>query len=226
MKAVSGMGLIVLGALLGTSAVARPIRCDTCKIPGDFMREAEAAGAGAHIVFNVKDQLVSMWTVAHDESTDGAIARTITSTREIPVPLGIAEELRQAHGLYVQGGGTLRPLFVVPVARLGVNPHIRDKTAYEFVLDRNMQAMIETAAGSSAVISELTPADIQTALVDFASSVTDHLDLRDQAALMLKVMFKDGSYVIIKVDRDHANGQYEPDSARAATGQRIPTDIQ
>lgn len=222
MKAAPGWGLMVTGALLGTPAMAEPIRCDACRTPDDFRREAEAAGAGAHIVFNVKEQLVSRWAVTYDD----AVARTIAPAREIPVPPGAAEELRRAHELDVQGNGTLRPLIDAPVATLGVSPHVQNKTAREFVLDRNMQAMIETATGSSAVVTGLTPAGLQAAVAGLASSATDHLGLRAEAALRFKVMFKDGSHVIIKVDMDHANGQYEPDSARTAAGENIPAHIQ
>lgn len=229
MKVVSGLGLIVLGALFSTSIFAKPIRCDTCTTRGDFMREAEAAGSGTHIVFNVKDQLISQWIVPYNPATGGGggvVPLAVTPTREISVPAGATEELRRAHELYVQGGGTLRPIIVAPVEKLGVNPSVREKTAYDFVLDRNMQAMIETAAGSPAVISQLTSAGILAALADLSTLATAHLGLRDQAALMFKIVFKDGSYVIIKVDLAHAMGQYEPDSARTSAGQKIPTDVQ
>ncbi len=212
-----GIGLLAFGRV-----EARPVRCDTCRVQDDFMREAESAGPGTHLVFNLADNVLQQWIVPGNAPGDGFAA---SRPREITPPLRATEELRRAHAAYVQGGGTVTPIFEAPIASLGLNPFVSDKTAHEFVMDRNMQGMIEAATGSSGVVSAMGEKNFLTALADLAKIPASPLNLRDQAAMMFKVVFKDGSHVVIRVDMDHANGRYVPDSARSPEGQKILDDM-
>jgi len=228
--------LVATGLLLAHPVRAKVIRCDVCTQDLDFRREAELAGQGTHLVYNLNDNILQQWYVGPPAGGDKP-SRVTSAPRATPTgsgagtrkrapPPGASEELRRAHELYVKGGSSIKPIVVVPVDRLGLNPSARDKTAYEFVLDYNLRSMVESAAGSTDVISQVASANILTALADLTSVGTSYLGLKDQAALLLKVVFKDGSSVIIRVDLDHANGQYENDSARTTGGQAIPADVQ
>lgn len=177
------------GLVVADPAAAKVIRCDVCTADVDFRREAELAGAGTHLVYNLHDNVLQQW--------------------------------------YVPGGsGVETALIVVPVAQLGLNPSVVDKTAYDFVLDYNMRAMVESAAGSTNVISSATGTDVMSEMADPTSVGTGHIGLQEQARPPFKIVFKDGSSVVIRVDRDHANGRYESGSARTAAGQLIPADVQ
>lgn len=177
------------GLVVADPAAAKVIRCDVCTADVDFRREAELAGAGTHLVYNLHDNVLQQW--------------------------------------YVPGGSRVEPaLIVVPVAQLGLNPSVVDKTAYDFVLDYNMRAMVESAAGSTNVISSATGTDVVSEMADPTSVGTGHLGLKEQARLPFKIVFKDGSSVIITVDMDHATGRYESGGARTAAGQLVPGDVQ
>ena len=89
------------GLVVADPAAAKVVRCDVCAADVDFRREAELAGAGTHLVYNLHDNVLQQW--------------------------------------YVPGvSGVEPPLIVVPVAQLGLNPSVVDKTAYDFVLNYNM----------------------------------------------------------------------------------------
>jgi len=145
--------------------------------------------------------------------------------RQTP-PAGAVEEVSRAHRVQVVGGGTLRPTFIVPIATLGLNPSASGMTAYEYVSDYNLRAMVETATGSTDVISKVVGTDVFTAMADLLQHVTNYTGLRDQARIIMKVVFKDGSSVVVIVNLEHQNGQSEVGSERTAAGQLIPTDIQ
>lgn len=233
-------GLIWLCLALGNLVLAQPaaakvIRCDVCTADVDFRREAELAGAGTHLVYNLPDNVVQQWYVptgsggkyppratSPTRSSAGAGEGTL---KQAPPP-GASEELRREHALYLNGGSTLKPIIVVPVVKLGLNPSVVDKTAYDFVLDYNMRAMVESAAGSTDVIASAAGTDVVTAMEDLMSRGPGYLDLKEQARLPFKIVFKDGSSVIITVDMDHANGRYESGSARTAAGQLVPGNVQ
>ncbi|WP_367346222.1 hypothetical protein [Stenotrophomonas bentonitica] len=116
---------------------------------------------------------------------------------------------------YVKAGRSVGPLIEVPVDKLGLNPDARERTAHQFVRDNNLRAMVESAAGSSDLIMAVTTPEERRALADPRSS---------SKGLFFKVLFHDGSSVVIRVDMAHANGRYERGSARSAAGVAIADD--
>ncbi|WP_315386270.1 hypothetical protein [uncultured Stenotrophomonas sp.] len=110
---------------------------------------------------------------------------------------------------YFKGGRSVGPLIEVPMDKLGLNPYARESTAHQFVRDRNLQGMVGSAVGSSDLIMAVTTPEERSPLVDRGSS---------SEGVFAKVVFHDGSSVVIRVDQDHANGRYERGSARSAAG--------
>ncbi|GEM_PF-5850156 len=102
---------------------------------------------------------------------------------------------------------------------------MKDATAYRFVNDRNMRDQIETAVGRPEVLSAVTSTGLLTALADLTNLATLSR-IEGHGLLSFKIAFKDGSYVIIRADVDHANGTYEPNSARTQPGQVVPATIE
>ncbi|WP_295945471.1 hypothetical protein [uncultured Xanthomonas sp.] len=226
------IGVVAVGAgtFYGPSAEAAAIRCESCQDDGDFRAEAVNRGTGTHIVYNVSGNKIQQWYVGSGGGGGGVPLRTTTAAnpvvRKQTPPPGASEEVRRAHELYVSGGGTIRPTYNVPVSMLGLNPDAASKTAYEFVRDANLRAMIESATGNVNVISSVVGANVLTAMTDLLQLASNYTGLRDQARIMYKVVFKDGSYVTIIVNLENQNGNTEPGSARTGAGQLIPSDIQ
>lgn len=227
-KGLAVATIMFVACAYSSAAIAIPVRCDTCRDDGAFREEAVAAGPGTHLVYNLETGVVQQWSVGGEKGgSRPAIGRPRGApkvTAQTPSP-GATIEARRAHELYVQGGGTIRPIIVVPISRLQVNPNIQHKTAYDFVNDRNMQGQVETAAGIPEVISAIASTGLVTALADLTNLASSYLGLKNMACLLLKVVYKDGSYTIIRVDLDHANGSYEPNSARTQGGQLVPENI-
>jgi hypothetical protein len=123
---------------------------------------------------------------------------------------------RPGDAQYVKGGHSIGPLIEVPVDKLGLNPDARERTAHQFVRDKNLQGMVATAAGSSDLIMAVTTPEERRALVDRRSS---------SEGFFFNVVFHDGSSVVIRVDLDHANGRYERGSARSATGVELADEV-
>ena len=229
--------LVLAGACLADEASAKQIRCDTCRDDLSFRAEAERAGQGTHIIYSLETAAVQQWYVGPGGTGGGGVPSGLPNTparvsiRSSPTvqkqtpPPGATQEAARARDLYVVGGGTIRPIIVVPIGNLPVNPNIHDATVYNFINDRNMQGQIETAAGRPEVLTANVGADVLTALADLTNLATNYLGVKDMAALLFKIVFKDGSYVIIQVDLNHANGKYEPDSARTAGGQTVPSNL-
>src|SRR5699024_3618987 len=102
--------------------------------------------------------------------------------------------------VYTIGGNTLRPIINVPVTELDLpTSFIHEKTVYDLVHDQNLQAMLESAAGSSDVISRVTSSSLLTALADLVSLSTSALGLKNQAALIFRIEMSDGSTVHLRV---------------------------
>lgn len=232
--------LLAVGAFLASFLVFgdakaqfyKPQRCDTCTTSNDFRAKAVAAGQGHHLIYNLPANIIEYWHVTAEGPAPGGPpggprAGVMSGSEALSriVPAEATQELGKAHTLHVIGGGTLRPIINVPISHLNVNPSIRGKTAFDFVHDNNMQAMIESAAGDAAVISSVTQTNLLTALADLQSLATTVLGLKDQAALIFKVVYTDGSYVHIRINLDHPNGEYLLDSARTAADQLIPRHI-
>ncbi|NIJ70566.1 hypothetical protein [Xanthomonas sp. 60] len=210
---------------------------------GDFRAQAIAQGAGTHIVYNITNNTVQQYYIGRSTgggggpvvplSANSAAARraaavtaaTQTVQRQTPLP-AVAEEVRLGHRMYVEGGLSIRPTYVVPVSQLGLNANAASKTAYDYVGDYNLQAMVESATGNVNTITRVVGANALTALSDLVGHFSNYTGLRDQARLMFRVVFVDGSYVTVIVDLQHQNGQTESKSARTAAGQLIPSDIQ
>jgi hypothetical protein len=71
-RALVWLCLVAGSAVPAQPAVAKVIRCDTCMTDPDFRREAEAAGEGTHLVYNLKDNILQQWYVGADTSGEGA----------------------------------------------------------------------------------------------------------------------------------------------------------
>jgi hypothetical protein len=235
MSKIIHLGLVgMIGfALMAGQAHATAVRCETCRIDGDFRAEAVRLGAGTHLVYNVGANAIQQYYVGY-ESTGGGDGGTVpraakgagVMVKKQTPPAAAVEEVGRANRVMVEGGGTLRPTFVVPIDVLGLNPSARNKTAYDYVQDYNLRAMVESATGNVNVISQVVGANVLTAVTDLIQLASNYTGLRDQARLMFKVVFKDGSYVTIIVNLEHQNGATENGSERTAAGQKIPTDIQ
>jgi len=232
--ALAGMlGFVGVGVLVA-DVNAAAVRCETCRIDGDYRAEAVRLGPGTHLIFNVTDNQIQQYYVGTSSGGGGGggggggiepRSAGPVVMRQTP-PAGAVEEVNRAHRVQVVGGGTLRPTFIVPIATLGLNPSASGMTAYEYVSDYNLRAMVETATGSTDVISKVVGTDVFTAMADLLQHVTNYTGLRDQARIIMKVVFKDGSSVVVIVNLEHQNGQSEVGSERTAAGQLIPTDIQ
>ncbi|MCD9033403.1 hypothetical protein LDO32_16940 [Luteimonas sp. Y-2-2-4F] len=225
------LSLFVAFCLLPTVAQAqfyKAQRCDTCTTSEQFRGRAIAAGQGHHLVFNLLTNQIEYWHVPADAGGPPGTPRASVATSQAQartVPAAATQELDRAHTLHVIGGGTLRPIINVPISELNVNPSVRAKSAYEFVSDYNMQAMIESAAGDAGVVSRVTGENLISALSDLMSLATSYLGLKDQSALIFRVVFTDGSYVHVRISLDHPNGEYLLDSARTAGDQLIPRHL-
>ena len=131
----------------------------------DFRSKAIAQGAGTHIVYNITNNTVQQYYIGRSTDGDGPVvplaahsaaernAPTVTAAtqnirRQTP-PAAAVEEVRLGHELYVEGGLTIRPTFVVPVSQLGLDANAASKTAYDYVGDYNLQAMVESAVGDA-----------------------------------------------------------------------------
>lgn len=223
----------VIGCGLATGdAGAAAIRCDTCRIDQDFRAEAVKMGAGTHLVYNLRANVIQQYYVGHDDTGAGGgeVTRAVRSAgsvvqRQTP-PASAVEEVRRGTRVMVEGGGTWRATYVVPVDMLGLNPDARSRTGYDYVRDRNLRGMVESAAGNVDVISQVVGAHGLTAATDLPRLAANDTGLRDQARLMFNVVFKDGSYVTIIVNPEHQNGESEQGSERTAAGQLIPSDLQ
>lgn len=226
-----------LVAAIGFGATAQraeavPVRCDTCQIDGDFRAEAVRMGPGTHLVYNVSTNVIQQYYVGSSTGGGGggeepraARAAAPVVLKQTPPPAAV-EEVRRANRVYVEGGQSLRPTYVVPVDVLGLNPDAASRTAYDYVRDQNLRAMVESATGSVNVISKIVDANFLTSLSDLIQMTSNYTGLRDQARLMFRVVFKDGSYVTVIVNLEHQNGESEVGSERTAAGQLIPADIQ
>ncbi|MBT2767591.1 hypothetical protein J7J08_08060 [Stenotrophomonas sp. ISL-67] len=227
------LGLVAAVGLGVTAqrAEAVPVRCDTCRDDGDFRAEAIKLGPGTHLVYNVGANVIQQYYIKSSTSGGGgqepraARAASQVVLKQTPPPAAV-EELRRGNRVYVEGGMSLRPTYVVPVDVLGLNPDARSKTAYDYVRDQNLRAMVESATGNVNVITNIVDANVLTSMSDLVQMTTNYTGLRDQARLMFRVVFKDGSYVTVIVNLEHQNGESEVGSERTAAGQLIPADIQ
>nr|WP_238408492.1 hypothetical protein [Xanthomonas citri] len=213
-------------AAVSDRAEAVAIRCETCQVDGDFRAEAVRAGPGTHIVYSVSNNLVQQWYVGSGGGGGTVPARAGAAStpvvRKQTAPGGATQEISKAHTFHVIAGGTIRPIYNIPVAMLGLNPDAREKTAYDYVTDTNLRGMVEGAAGSSVLIDKVTGSSVMGALTDLLQLVTNYTGVRDQARLIFRIVFKDGSYDSVIVDLAQANGKSEPGSERTAAGQTIP----
>lgn len=244
LKVVVVAALWAIGiSLSATDAQAAAIRCDTCMHSGDFRAQAVARGPGVHIVYNITNDTLQQYYVGSGMGGGGpgvprsglpsagvgnpvipAAARPVV--RQQTPPAAAVQEVRAGHRIYLEGGMTLRPTIVVPVSQLGLNANAASKTAYDYVGDYNLQAMVESATGNVEFITRVVNAGFVSALSDLIQMASNFTGLRDQARMMFKIVFSDGSYVTVIVDLQNQNGKTEPSSARTPNGQLIPTDIQ
>lgn len=172
-------------AVVSTWAEAVAIRCDTCRVDSDFRAEAVGRGPGTHIVYNVKDNLVQQWSVGSDGDTVPAAVKT-PPTPVVPQQrpsTGATRQVANAHTFHVIGAGTIRPIYNIPIEMLGLNSLAREKSAYDYVTDAQLRAMVESATGSSSLIRQVT-----------GSGTTASLANPHRANLLFRVVFKDGSY--------------------------------
>lgn len=211
-------------------ADARVARCDTCRTDIDFRNRAQVLGPGQHLVYNLSANILQQWYVPWGTPpTDPKFHRQAQAfsgriTKQIPNPAAV-EELDRAHEVYVEGGGSLRPIINVPISILDL-PFGQNKTAYDVVRDFNLRSMIESAAADYEVLSTVTGDSLMTAIADLKSIATSYLGLRDQVALLFRIVMTDGSYFFVLINLDQPNGEYVEDSARTANGQAIPEEIE
>lgn len=102
----------------------------------------------------------------------------------------------------------------VPVALLDLGDATRTKTAVDYLVDANLRARIDAAAGSTPVLTEVLGAQS-------VGTTLNRAGWRDHAPFSLRVVFEEGSSIRISVTSDRANGAYEAGSARTASGQAI-----
>lgn len=232
-KAIIFGALSIAGAGLSVSdASAAAIRCDTCMNSTQFRAQAVARGPGTHIVYNITNNTIEQYYVGSNTTGGGGAGGGVRPTAVGPVvrqqtpPTPAVAEVRAGHRIYVEGGMTIRPTYVVPVSELRLNAHAAAKTAYDYVGDYNLQAMVESAAGNVDFISRVVSAGFLNAVSDLIQMASNYTGLRDQARMIFKIVFTDGSYVTVIVDLQNQNGKTETGSARTANGQLIPSDIQ
>lgn len=214
--------------LFASDAKAVAIRCDTCMDSGDFRAQAVARGAGTHIVYNITNNTIQQYYVGSGTGGGGGVVVPLAEpvVRQQTPPAAAVEEVRVGNRIYLEGGMTIRPTIVVPVSQLGLNESATAKTAYDYVGDYNLQAMVESATGNVEFITRVVGAGFVSALSDLIQMASNYTGLRDQARMMFKIVFSDGSYVTVIVDLQNQNGKTETGSARTSNGQLIPTDIQ
>jgi len=203
---LASLGLGIVGP-----AQARPIRCDSCVEEVDFRRAAEAAGPGTHAVYNLRLGTMHTWHVPPGHTIVGAGSgsgpRQGANTPETERALG------KAHTLHVIRGGSLGPIFNVPIRMLNL-AHARGKTAHDVVHDYNLRAQVESAAASRELIDEITRASSPSATMDMASIGTSASGLPDRAGMLVRLVMDDGSHVDIEVVADATVGTVLVDTAR------------
>ena len=233
-----GLAIAVGASMSIGEAAAAPtaIRCDTCD-EGGFRAEAVSRGAGVYITYNLANNTVSQYYVGSSSGGGGGptvprragdastAAAGPVVLRQTP-PAAAIEEVRRGNRAYVEGGMTIRPTYVVPVNQLGLNADAAQKTAYDYVRDANLRAMVESSTGSIDTITKVVGAGFLNAVSDLIQMASNYTGLRDQARMMFRIVFQDGSYVTVIVNLENQNGNTEPGSARTPAGQLVPSDIQ
>lgn len=140
-------------------------------------------------------------------------------------PSEATHELRAANRIYTSGRGTLRPVYNVPVSNLNVLPHVKVQTAHDLVRDKNMQGMLESAIGDIEAMTRIIDPGVLDGFVDMGQLAASYLGLKQQTAMLVRVVFEDGSYADFKATIDHTTAEYLVDTPRTASGQVIPSDI-
>ena len=213
--------LALLGFGIVGPAQARPVRCDSCVEEIDFRLVAEAAGPGTHAVYNLRLGTMRTWEIPQGHT----IARVGDPSSSGPMQVAntpeTEQELVKAHTLHVIGGGSLRPIFNVPVRMLNL-AHAQGKTAHDVVHDYNLRAQIESAAASRELIDAITSAGFPNASMDLASIGTSASGLRDRAGMLVRLVMDDGSCIDIEVATDDTVGTVLVDTARTAGPSAAP----
>lgn len=225
---VAVAGCLLLGAADKAEAVAVP--CFGCVSTADFREAAALRGRGVHDVYNLDNNTIQRWQIP-DTGTVPLSAGQGASTKAAPpqsTPRQLenspsaVDELNKAHQVYVLGGKSIRPIFVVPHGQLSLTL-TQGRTIHDVVFDQNLRAQIASAAASDTLISRITSESLITAMQDLKSLAASSLGLRDQAGLIIRVVMEDGGYVDVKVDIDEPVGNVLDDTARTASGQLVPT---
>lgn len=227
MKLVFALLLSLAASLTAFSAHSKVMRCDTCTTDTHFKEWAKTLGPGTHQIYNLHAGILQQWYVPRGGPVPvpaGSIqAPSGQPQKQTPAPAA-QEEFNAARKVYTIGGGTLRPIINVPVTELDLPASfIINKTAYDLVRDQNLQAMLESAAGSTEVITRVTSSSLLTALADLVNLSTSVLGLKAQAALIFRIEMSDGSTVHLRVHLDYPTAEYLGDTARTAGGQLIPS---
>lgn len=115
---------------------------------------------------------------------------------------------------YQVGSTRAEPEMEVPVARLNLHVPVQRKTAFDYLADANLQAMVNAAAGNGDVLLKILGEDVIGAPQGSAG-------WRLHPPLRLRILFEDGSSVGVSIRHDRANAVFEPGSARTAAGQVI-----
>lgn len=115
---------------------------------------------------------------------------------------------------YQVGSTRAKPEMQVPVMDLNLPVSARQKTAFDYLADANLQAMVNSAAGNGDVLVKVLGEDAIGAPQGSAG-------WRLHPPLRLRILFEDGSSVGVSIRHDRANAVFEPGSARTAGGQVI-----
>lgn len=218
------------GLVISSSAEAAAIPCVGCETTQEFRERASLRGPGTHYVYNLATNVMQTWRIPTNHRPNsvggGQVAGVAQSGSgaavQIENPQAAVQELALAHRVYVIGGRSMRPIWVVPHNELGVS-HTSGRTVHDVVYDQNLKAQIESAAASDDLISRITSENFITALIDLKSLATSALGLRDQAGMIIRVEMEDGGYVDVQVDITQSVGTLLTDTARTASGQLVPT---
>lgn len=229
-KVIILAGLSAFGLFVAESAEADPIACDGCSGPFDKRLAAENYGVGDHLVYDLSGNSIERWVVERtgpeigdpQRVGSGAARSRMGAFRVTPgiVPEGARRELDISHKLRVEAGGTINPVYVIHMGQHGIPGGA--STAYDVVVNLNLQAQIVDRISKEEVISQVVTQSVKSYFSELYSLVASFIGLKGEASMQFKVMAPDGSYFTVIVSASEPGGRYIKGSARSAGGELIP----
>ncbi|MBN6102701.1 hypothetical protein JR064_11035 [Xanthomonas sp. CFBP 8703] len=234
-------GVSLLLASTGANA-AIPVPCSTCKTDDDFRTRAmleEAIGnrGGTYWVYNLADNTVQKWTIKASSGGGGGpvptsvpsylrgVAPASNGQTKGTVEASVVGEVQAGHKVFIEGGGSLRPIYSVPVSMLNMAV-TNNQTAYDVVWDQNLKGQIESKFANRDFVLSVVKATFLAELTNMLQYTSNYLGLKDQARVVFRLVLSDGSYVDFFWDPLDTTADAQENSARTATGQVIPENIQ